>query len=172
MPGMGSAPGAGDSTIIHEFHTALARQGALILVMLVLLFVAWNGLRSLQYRRAMAQGATFPPPRPVTSPEPPARRVLRISCGALWVVDALLQLQQAMPLGMPSTVLRPAASGSPEWVQRLIGFGVETWSRHPTSAAASAVWIQVGIGVFLLVAPRGRWSRLGGLGTVGGGVVR
>jgi cytochrome oxidase Cu insertion factor (SCO1/SenC/PrrC family) len=171
MPGMGSAPGAGNSTIIHDFHSALGRQAALILVLLLVLFIAWNGLRSLQYRRAMASGGQFPPPRRVVSPEPPARRLLRIGFGALWVVDGLLQLQQAMPLGLPSEVLRPAASASPDWVQRLVGFGVETWTRHPTAAATSAVWIQLGIGMFLLVAPRGRWSRLAGLGSVGWGLV-
>ena len=171
MPGMGHAPGAGNSTIIHDFHSSLGRQAALILLVLVLLFVAWNGLRSLQYRRAVARGAQFPPPRPATSPEPVARRVLRIGFGALWVVDGLLQLQQAMPLGMASNVLRPSAATSPEWVQRLVGFGVEVWTRHPTTAAASAVWIQLGIGIFLLVAPRGRWSRLAGLGSVGWGLV-
>ena len=171
MPGMGHAPGAGNSTIIHDFHSSLGRQAALILVVLVLLFVAWNGLRSLQYRRAVARGAQFPPPRPATSPEPVARRVLRLGFGALWVIDGLLQLQQAMPLGMASSVLRPSAAGSPEWVQRLVGFGVEVWTRHPTTAAASAVWIQLGIGIFLLVAPRGRWSRLAGLGSVGWGLV-
>ncbi len=73
MPGMGGATGAGNSTIIRQFHTALAHQGLLILLVLVLLFVAWNALRSQQYRRAVAQGAPYPPPRPVTSPEP--RRV-------------------------------------------------------------------------------------------------
>jgi cytochrome oxidase Cu insertion factor (SCO1/SenC/PrrC family) len=171
MPGMGSAPGAGNSTIIRQFHTALGRQGLILLVVLVLLFVAWNALRSLQYRRAVANGTPFPLPRPATSPEPTARRLLRLGFGALWVVDGLLQLQQAMPLGMPSTVLRPAAAGSPEWVHRLVNFGAEIWTRHPTSAAASAVWIQLGIGIFLLVAPRGRWSRLAGLGSVGWGLI-
>jgi cytochrome oxidase Cu insertion factor (SCO1/SenC/PrrC family) len=171
MPGMGHAPGAGNSEIIHQFHTTLGRQAALILVVMLLLFVAWNGLRSLQYRRAVARGEPYPPPRQQSAPEPPARRLLRIGFGVLWVIDGLLQLQQAMPLGMPSSVLRPAASGSPEWVQRLVGFGVETWTRHPTSAAASAVWIQLGIGMFLLVAPRGWWSRLAGLGSVGWGLV-
>jgi len=171
MPGMGHAPGAGNSEIVHQFHTALGRQGLLILAALLLLFVAWNGLRSLQYRKAVARGEAFPPPRPHGAPEPPARRMLRIGFGVLWVIDGLLQLQQAMPLGMPASVLRPAASGSPEWVQRLVGFGVEAWTRHPTSAAASAVWIQVGIGMFLLVAPRGWWSRLAGLGSVGWGLV-
>jgi cytochrome oxidase Cu insertion factor (SCO1/SenC/PrrC family) len=171
MPGMGGAPGAGNSTIIREFHTALAHQGLIILLILVLLLVAWNALRSLQYRRALAQGAPYPPPRPATSPEPPARRVLRLGFGALWVVDGLLQIQQAMPLGMPGSVLRPGADGSPHWVVRLVNFGAEVWTRHPTSAAASAVWIQLGIGLFLLVAPRGRWSRLAGLGSVGWGLV-
>src|SRR5271163_1412152 len=137
MPGMGGAPGAGNSTIIREFHTALAHQSLIILLVLVLLLVAWNALRSVQYRRAVAQGAPYPPPRPATSPEPPARRLLRLGFGALWVVDGLLQIQQAMPLGMPG-VLRPAADGSPHWVVRLVNFGAEVWTRHPTSAAASA----------------------------------
>jgi cytochrome oxidase Cu insertion factor (SCO1/SenC/PrrC family) len=76
-----------------------------------------------------------------------------------------------MPLGMPSTVLRPAAATSPAWVKDLVGFGVDVWTRHPTSAAASAVWIQIGIGFFLLVAPRGRWSRAAGLTSLGWGLV-
>jgi cytochrome oxidase Cu insertion factor (SCO1/SenC/PrrC family) len=168
---MGGAPGAGNSTIIRQFHTALAHQGLIILLVLVLLLVAWNALRSLQYRRAVAQGAPYPPPRQATAPEPPARRLLRLGFGALWVVDGLLQLQQAMPLGLPGNVLRPAASGSPEWVVRLVNFGAEVWTRHPTSAAAAAVWIQLGLGMFLLVAPRGRWSRLAGLGSVAWGLI-
>jgi cytochrome oxidase Cu insertion factor (SCO1/SenC/PrrC family) len=171
MPGMGGTSGAGNSSIIRQFHTALAHQGLIILLFLVLLLVAWNALRSLQYRRAVARGAPYPPPRPPTSPEPPARRLLRLGFGALWVVDGLLQLQQAMPLGLPGGVLRPAASGSPDWVVRLVNFGAEVWTRHPTSAAAAAVWIQLGLGLFLLVAPRGRWSRLAGLGSVAWGLV-
>jgi cytochrome oxidase Cu insertion factor (SCO1/SenC/PrrC family) len=171
MPGMGGAPGSGNSTIINAFDAALGRQGAFILVVSLLLFVAWNGLRSMQYRRAEVRGIPFPPPRPSSSPEPPARRLLRISFAALWVVDGLLQLQQAMPLGLPSSVLQPAASTSPAWVQRLVGFGVELWTRHPTSAAASAVWIQIGIGMLLLVAPRGRWSRLAGLASISWGLI-
>jgi len=33
------------------------------------------------------------------------------------------------------------------------------------------VWIQLGIGILLLVAPRGRWSRAAGLVSVGWGLV-
>jgi cytochrome oxidase Cu insertion factor (SCO1/SenC/PrrC family) len=168
---MGRPAGVGNSNIIEAFHTALGRQALLILLVVLLLFVSWNGLRSLQYRKAVARGDHFPPPRPASSPEPSGRRVVRIGFAVLWIIDGLLQLQQAMPLGMASNVLQPAASTSPGWVQHLVGFGVDTWSRHPTSAAASAVWIQLGIGMFLLVAPRGRWSRAAGLASVGWGLV-
>ena len=68
-----------------------------------------------------------------------------------------------MVLGMPKTVLRPAATGSPGWVHSVVGVAVTTWSNHPVQAATSAVWIQLGIGLFLLVAPRGRWSRVAGV---------
>jgi cytochrome oxidase Cu insertion factor (SCO1/SenC/PrrC family) len=171
MPGMGNPVGAGNSSIVHGFYAALGRQTALILLVLVLLFVGWNSLRSLQYRRAVARGDQFPPPRPYVAPEPRARRFLRIGFGALWVVDGLLQLQKAMPLGLPSNVLRAGAATSPGWVKDLVAFGADAWTRHPTSAAASAVWIQIGIGFFLLVAPRGLWSRGAGLTSVGWGMV-
>ncbi|HTX00246.1 MAG TPA: SCO family protein, partial [Acidimicrobiales bacterium] len=38
-------------------------------------------------------------------------------------------------------------------------------------AAVAAVWVQVGIGLWLLVAPRGRWSQVAGIVSVGWGLV-
>ncbi len=171
MTGMGGSPGAGNSLIISAFHQALTRQAALVFVVCVLLALAWNGLRTLQYRKAMGSGEPWPPPRREMGPEPVARRVLRIGFGIIWIFDGLLQLQQNMPVGLPSGVLQPAASTSPGWVQHLVNIGVAAWTHHPAEAAASAVWIQVGIGLFLLVAPRGRWSRLAGLASVGWALV-
>jgi cytochrome oxidase Cu insertion factor (SCO1/SenC/PrrC family) len=46
-----------------------------------------------------------------------------------------------------------------------------TWSYHPLQAGAAAVWIQIGIGIWLLAAVRGGWSRLAGLVSVGWGLV-
>jgi cytochrome oxidase Cu insertion factor (SCO1/SenC/PrrC family) len=97
--------------------------------------------------------------------------VARVGFGLLWILDGLLQLQSAMPLGLPSGVVQPAASTSPTWVQHLVNSGVTIWSDHPIEAAAATVWIQLGLGIWLLVAPRGRWSRLGGLATLGWGLV-
>jgi cytochrome oxidase Cu insertion factor (SCO1/SenC/PrrC family) len=171
MSGMGGSPGAGGALIVQAFHDALLRQGGIIFLVVILLLVGWNGLRSLQYRRAVARGESYPRPHPAPAVEPLARRVLRIGFGAFWVVDGLLQLQPQMPLGLPTSALTPAAAGSPGWVQSLVGFGVTAWTRHPAEAAAATVWIQLGIGILLWVAPLGRWSRAAGLVSVGWGLV-
>ena len=165
MTGMGGASGPGDSSIVAEFHHALATQGALILVLLAVLFIGWNQLRSMQYRRAAARGEPFGRPPTDLAPEPSGRRFLRIAFGLVWLFDGLLQLQSGMPLGLPSGVIRPSAAASPDWVRHMVDNGLTLWTSHPAAAAASTVWIQVGIGVLLLVAPRGPWSR--GAGVVG-----
>ena len=46
-----------------------------------------------------------------------------------------------------------------------------SWSYHPIQAGASAVWIQIGIGVWLITAPRGSWSRMAGLASIGWALV-
>jgi cytochrome oxidase Cu insertion factor (SCO1/SenC/PrrC family) len=171
--------GSGNSIIVTEFHHSLLSQGALILVIVLMLLVAWNGLRSLQYRRAAERGdslssfrlyRSYRPARSEMGPEPYARRVLRVGFGLLWIVDGLLQLQSNMPIGVPGAVLQPSVAGSPGWVQRVAGFAATTWSNHPAQAAASVVWIELGIGLWLLVAPRGRWSRAAAVVSVGWGL--
>ncbi|HUA94975.1 MAG TPA: SCO family protein [Acidimicrobiales bacterium] len=170
---MGGSLQQSNPTMLSAFHTALVHQLLLLGLVAVVAAVAWNVLRTLQYRRAVAGGGAPPAPAPmaVSDPEPLGRRILRVGFGLLWVVDGLLQLQSGMVLGMPTTVLRPAATGSPAWVHHLVGTGATIWSNHPIQAAASAVWIQLGIGVMLLVAPRGRWSRAAGLISVGWALV-
>jgi len=171
MTGMGGSPGSGDPLIVQAFHTALLRQGAVLFIGLVVIAVAWNAFRTLQYRRAVAAGEPFPPPRRRLGPEPVGRRVLRFGFGGLWILDGLLQLQSGMPVGLPGNVLQPAAASSPSWVRHLVALGADAWTRHPASAAAAAVWIQLGVGILLLVAPRGRWSQAAGLVSVGWALV-
>jgi cytochrome oxidase Cu insertion factor (SCO1/SenC/PrrC family) len=161
----------GSPSVGSEFHTALLRQGALIFLVLVVLFAAWNGLRSLQYRRSVAHGESVVRPPPHQGSEPTARRFLRTGFGALWIVDGLLQLQSGMPLGLPGGVLEPSAATSPGWVRAVVGVASSTWSHHPASAAAGIVWIQLGIGILLVVAPRGRWSQLAGVTSAGWGLM-
>ena len=172
MPGMGRSLQSGNSVIVSAFHTALLHQLFAVLILGALCAIGFNVVRTIQYRRLKGEGqTTFPSKRAFSGPEPAARRVLRIGFGALWILDGLLQLQSAMPLGLPTSVIEPSASGSPGWVQHLVNDGVSIWSNHPIQAASSAVWIQLGLGLWLLVAPRGRWSRLGGAASAGWALV-
>ncbi|HWF42145.1 MAG TPA: SCO family protein [Acidothermaceae bacterium] len=173
MQGMGGTVSSSNPLILAAFESALRHQGLIVLVLLLIAATAW------------VWPYTAPKPRPEPEPdvaettakgaielgEHPARKFLRLSFGVLWIFDGLLQLQQAMPVGLPTDVVQPAAASSPSWVQHLVNDGTLIWSRHPISAAASTVWIQVGIGVLLLVARSGRLSRLAGAVSVGWGLV-
>src|ERR1022692_12699 len=168
MSGMGSVLQLTNPTVVAAFRAALLHQGIVALLIFFLLALVWVTARewvpaSRTGGAGSAAAATFA--------EPPARRVLRIGFGILWIFDGILQAQQAMPLGLPSQVIQPAAASSPGWVQQIVNWGVRGWTYHPIDAAAGAVWIQIGIGVWLLTAARGRWSRLGGLASVGWGLI-
>ena len=172
MPGMGRSLQTGNSLVVSSFRTALFHQLLVVLLIVVLSAIAFNVVRTLQYRRLKEHGLrAFPTASPTLAPEPLARRVVRIGFGCLWVLDGLLQIQSSMPLGLPSGVIQPSAGGSPAWVQHLVNSGVIIWSDHPVEAAAATVWIQLGLGIWLLVAPRGRWSRLGGAASVAWGLL-
>jgi cytochrome oxidase Cu insertion factor (SCO1/SenC/PrrC family) len=171
---MGSGLSTNDPTIVDAFHRALVRQGFVIFLLLIVVAVAWNILRAVQLRRAalsQADAVETAIDSRIVEPEPVARRLLRISFGLIWVFDGILQGQASMPLGMIPQAVQPTASASPGWVQHLVNAGSTIWTYHPVSAAAAAVWIQVGIGLWLLAAPRGNWSRLAGVASVGWGLV-
>jgi hypothetical protein len=161
MPGMSSGLHTNNPTIASAFKSALVHEALAVLAILAVLALAWNILRATQLRRAASGEAVMGAPAPAF-PEPSARRLLRVAFGLIWIFDGLLQGQSSMPLGMPSQVIQPAAATSPEWVRHLVNAGATIWTNHPIAAPASAVWIQVGIGLFLLVAPPGRWSRCAG----------
>jgi cytochrome oxidase Cu insertion factor (SCO1/SenC/PrrC family) len=165
---MGSGLSNNDPLIVSAFHRALLHQGFIVLAIVAVVAISWNLFRSAQLRRA---GETEQTPSEDSYPEPSARRLLRVGFGLLWVFDAVLQGQASMPLGLTSSVIQPAAASSPGWVQHVTNAGVDVWSYHPIGAAAAAVWIQAGIGVWLLAAPRGNWSRVGGVASAGWGLV-
>jgi cytochrome oxidase Cu insertion factor (SCO1/SenC/PrrC family) len=171
MPGMGRSLQTGNSLIVSNFHTALFHQLLVVVSVVALCAIGFNVVRTVQYRRLKEQGRAFPTNQRSAVAEPAARRVVRVGFGLMWILDGLLQLQSGMPLGLPSGVVQPSASTSPAWVQHLVNSGVTIWSNHPIEAAAATVWIQLGLGIWLLVAPRGRWSRLGGLAGLGWGLV-
>jgi cytochrome oxidase Cu insertion factor (SCO1/SenC/PrrC family) len=170
MPGMNSGINATDPTVTAAFRAALAHQGLIALAIVVLIALLWAASKAWLPPRAEA-AAGGRGPGLAWSAEPAGRRLFRIGFGLLWVFDGILQAQPAMAAGLPSQVIQPTAASSPGWVQHLVNWGGTTWSYHPIQAGAAAVWIQVGIGVWLLVAPVGLWSRAAGLVSAGWGLV-
>lgn len=162
MPGMNSGVNVNDPTVVAAFKQALVHQGLIGLAIFAVLALAWVSVREWQPASVKAELASRAADRSVTA-EPAARRLLRIGFGILWLVDGILQAQPSMAVGMPSQVIEPTAAASPSWVQHLVNWAGTGWSYHPIQAAAATVWIQVGIGIWLLLAARGRLSQLAGL---------
>jgi cytochrome oxidase Cu insertion factor (SCO1/SenC/PrrC family) len=178
MGGMGNGSlSSNNSVIVNAFKLSLWHQVWIVVLLLAALATIWIvfGRRLLPARSAADGGGSISTAGSGASagwwPEPVGRKVLRIGFGALWVLDGLLQGQSAMPVGMPTQVVLPLEAGNPIWLRHLMSWGMTAWQDHPIQAAVSVVWIQVGIGVWLLVAPRGRWSRLGGMASAGWALV-
>jgi cytochrome oxidase Cu insertion factor (SCO1/SenC/PrrC family) len=168
MSGMGSSLQAGNSTMVAAFRAALIHQGIIIAVIFALLLAAWISFHEwLPSARTGNSGAGDS----AGLAEPAGRRLLRIGFGVLWIFDGVLQMQSAMPVGLPSQVMVPSSASSPGWVKEAVGWAANAWTYHPVTAAASAVWIQIGIGIWLVAAGSGTWSRLGGLASLGWGLI-
>jgi cytochrome oxidase Cu insertion factor (SCO1/SenC/PrrC family) len=163
---MTSNPGAGSTLLVSAFQSALLHQWLIVLLVFAVLLLAWGTAR------AMSAGATAGAATASRAwREPRARLLLRVGFGVIWLFDGLLQAQPQMPGGLADQVIRPTASSSPGWVQHLVDFGVNAWDYHPVQAAAASVWIQLGIGLWMLLAVRGWSARLAGLAGVAWGLV-
>jgi hypothetical protein len=168
MPGMNSGPNIDNPVVVAAFRAALLHQGLIALLIFAVLAAAWAALRA---RRPTAGGSTADGSAAGRGTEPAGRQLLAIGFGNLWLFDGFLQAQPGMPLGLPAQGIEPTAAGSSPWVQHVVHWGLGPWSYHPVPAAAAAVWIQVGLGIWLLAAPRGTLSRLAGLASAGWGLI-
>ena len=177
MPGMNSGVNVNNPLVVAAFRSALLHQGIIALLIFGVLGLAWLTVRAWLPATAQAggQAGTGGPAGqvgpPAAAPEPAWRQLLRAGFGLLWIFDGILQAQPKMAIGLPSRVIQPIAASSPQWVQHVVNWAGTTWSYHPMQAGASAVWIQVGIGIWMLAASRGPLSRLAGLASVGWGLV-
>jgi cytochrome oxidase Cu insertion factor (SCO1/SenC/PrrC family) len=160
MPGMNSGPSPASSILVAAFRSALLQQALIVALIFVFVVATWAIMRTaIGDQRADAVWR-----------EPRARQLLRIGFGALWVFDGLLQAQPQMAGGMPA-LLQAADAGSPGWVVAMVNWGANIWGYHPIAAAASTVWIQIGIGLWLIFAVRGWSLRLAALSSVAWGLI-
>ena len=165
MPGMNTGLDPNDPTVVAAFKAALLHQGLIALAIFAVLGLVWVTVRAL-----LPSAVTAGTSGPVVA-EPAWRRLLRIGFGLIWIFDGLLQAQPKMAVGLPSQVIEPIAASSQRWVQEVVNWAGTNWSYHPMQAGASAVWIQVGIGIWMITAARGPMSRLAGLVSIGWGLV-
>ena len=149
MTGMGGGGvETGNPVIVEAFHTLLLQQCLIVLAILLAGSLLW----------LLLSGTNVQPLK--NTSEPRARAILRYGFGGLWILDALLQAQSSMPLGLPDGVLKVGAATSPSWVQHLASSGAGIWTRQPIVSAVAVLWIQLGIGIWILLAKRGVPSRL------------
>ena len=192
MPGMNSGLSPDDPTLVAAFRSALLHQSAIALLIVAFLWLLWATMRTwrLVTPAAKAEADGVDGETAATADlaeaggvdggvrakgegarEARGRAVLRVGFGFIWILDGILQAQPKMAGGLAAQVIEPSASASPGWVQHLVNWGGTIWSYHPITAGAASVWIQIGIGVWLLVARNGPWSRLAGLASVAWGLV-
>ncbi|HEY6309326.1 MAG TPA: SCO family protein [Streptosporangiaceae bacterium] len=189
---MNSGLNPADPTLVAAFRSALLHQGTIALVIIAFLWLAWVTARTWRLtapggKPTAGQQAAARPARAWAggwaggwaagswrrggSAEPKGRRLLRVGFGLIWILDGMLQAQPKMAGGLASQVIQPVAAASPAWVQHLVNWGGTAWSYHPIQSGAASVWIQVGLGGWLLIASHGPWSRLAGLASVAWGLV-
>ena len=166
---MNSGLNPADPTLVAAFRSALFHQGAIALIAIVFLWLIWATARTWRVAPPAAKGGEASTAG--GKPEARGRRLLRIGFGVLWIFDGILQAQPKMAGGLASQVIEPTAAASPAWVQHLTNWGGTAWSYHPIQAGAASVWIQVGVGAWLIAASRGPWSRLAGVASVSWGLV-
>jgi hypothetical protein len=152
---MNSGVNVNDPTVIAAFKSALLHQGNLCAADL-------RGARAGVGHRAgvVARSSQLATRDPQGRPRD-SRAVL--AAGAAdrlrlpWVFDGILQAQPKMAIRLPSQVIQPGG--------QLAALGAApgelggTLLLSPMQAGAAAVWIQIGIGIWLVAAPLGRWSR-------------
>src|SRR2546430_12324287 len=164
---MNSGLSPSDPTLVAAFRSALLHQGAIALLMLVFVWLIWATARTWRSAAAARPGRATSG----GTVEPRARWLLRTGFGVLWIFDGILQAQPKMAGGLATQVIEPIAAGSPGWVQHVVNWGGTVWSYHPIQAGAASVWIQVGIGAWLIAAARGPWSRLAGAASMAWGLI-
>jgi cytochrome oxidase Cu insertion factor (SCO1/SenC/PrrC family) len=91
--------------------------------------------------------------------EPRSRTYLRLAFGCIWLFDGILQFQPSMPLGLANNVVKPTVAGAPGWLRPFQTHAIHLWNAHPVALATGTAWIQIGIGLSLLVA-NGSFGRM------------
>lgn len=125
------------------YHTAL---GLALVTVVVVGVVLWR-------RRGVLPPAHHPSDR-----FQQARRMLMQGLGGLWLLDGLLQAQPAMVTRFVAGLVGPLAAGQPAPLAAVMQFGARLWSISPPLFNVMATFVQIAIGMGLLIG-RTRWGQ-------------
>jgi len=158
MPGMNpNKIDLSNALVVSLFRHALFVTGLfrLTVIAVVLMLVLVLTRRILQFNLS-----------PDGISEPRARTYLRWGFGVIWLIDGILQFQVSMPLGLANNVISPLTANTPSWLHSLMVHGIYLWNSHPINLAVGTAWLQVGIGLAILVS-NGITGRIAGLVSAG-----
>lgn len=91
---------------------------------------------------------------------PRARDILIWGLGLLWIIDGLLQAQPLMVTQFVGLVLDPLKPHQIPSIEQVIHWGIQLWSLHPLAWNWLAVWVQILIGVGIILGQESRGRRL------------
>lgn len=147
MPGMNGASALAFSILANSLYFQLfilGAIGAIVATVAIYILPSLNispGL-TLSRKRIAPEGS-----------EQLAEHVsfINTSFALLWIFDGILQMRPDMPGGFVQNVAAPSLSGAPSPVIILAKPFLDLWNAHPVHADVATAWIQVSIGVALLV---------------------
>jgi cytochrome oxidase Cu insertion factor (SCO1/SenC/PrrC family) len=76
-------------------------------------------------------------------------------------VDGLLQAQAAIPAGFVAHTLTPGIASGPRWLADLVQPFAQTWAHHPVTADTVTVFVELGLGLLVLLGGRSLLARVG-----------
>jgi hypothetical protein len=84
--------------------------------------------------------------------EPRNRTYLRMAFGAIWLIDGLLAIPELDAAGSGHRHRATVRARYAQLAARAHARGIGIWNNHPIALAVGTAWIQVGIGIVLLVS--------------------
>ena len=96
-----------------------------------------------------------------------ATKVLRISFGLLWILDAVLAAKSSTPSQIIPGAIAPAIANQPGPIAWLMRGGLYFWRFSPVAADTATIWIQLAIGVLLILGSGRRLRRIAALASIG-----
>lgn len=155
MPGMSAASALAYSLLANSLYLGLALIG---LVGLIISLILSYGLQSLGLsdKRLMRLTRSFSvPDTNLDNSLPRYASFINTSFGILWIFDGILQMRPDMPGGFVQDVALPSLEGAPHWIISIATPLLQAWNAHPVHMDITTAWIQILLGIGILITAHG-----------------